>query len=218
MGPGHLDREIGRSSSTYFFLFSGLSRISLFGSCFSRLVTRNSGGVLFFSRDTCGPFPASSFWKCWACLQWKRSGNKTLGHSWQEAGPLHSFASFAPLCPLLPCAYDLIILWLPIYFLQCLCSLGLLLCQVQQTVLTGARSQVSAPFYTDQGYRILNPSIIWNLLGQWRGKSFPSLGAENGFFHIPQVCERERRNKQALAWDSPRLENSGKTCKFLVLE
>lgn len=89
---------------------------------------------------------------------------------------------------------------------------------MQQTGLTRARSQVSASFYTDQGYQILNPSIIWNLLGQWRGKSFPSLGAENGFVHISQVCERERRNKLALAWDSPRLENSGKTCKFLVLE
>lgn len=85
--------------------------------------------------------------------------DKTLGHSCQEAGPPPPHChTHHPLLISLPSALccrvlyaRLIISWLLIYFLQCLSSLGLLLCRMQQTGLTVVHSQVSAPFYMDQG-------------------------------------------------------------------
>lgn len=135
--------------------------------------------------------------------------DKTLGHSCQEAGPpppTPSFASFAPLCPLLPCALR------PPYYFMAAHLLSPVSQQPRATALSDAANRADCGplsglcsllhgpgFSVVSGYQILNPSIIWHLLGKRRGKSFPSLEAEDGFSHTPQVRERERRSKQALA-------------------
>lgn len=164
-----------------------------FDSCFSRLVAGNSGGVLFFSRDTCGPFPASSFWKCWACLQWI----KLWGIAARKQDPLathtilHWFRS--PLPSVAVCLR-------PPYYFMAAHLLSPVSQQPRATALSDAANRADCGplsglcsllhgpgFSVVSGYQILNPSIIWHLLGKRRGKSFPSLGAEDGFSHTPQV-------------------------------
>lgn len=91
--------------------------------CFSRKVAGNNGGAPLFPMDMCRSFPAfSAQWRHWACLQWKKCGNKTnMGAVAARKAHLQS-SSFSSLSPSVSCtSKTLYYSWLPIIcFLQCL--------------------------------------------------------------------------------------------------